>query len=179
MPATLSVANDVDLNSRWNVIVIALISLRTLNAQTSFNIYVVVRMESIISRNTHSIFRRNQMIPHESHLRFMMCSNVRMNMLYVKIVIVKLCLSVDLFLSSSNTFSLFLFVVVFYHCTKWQNTRKHAIVTSNKFTVKAIIQLVAFGSFVITLSASVKMSSSQSTNQQQLDVCVCVPQPFK
>lgn len=67
---------------------------------------------------THSIFRHNQMIPHESHLRFMMCSNVRMNMLYVKTVIVKLCLSVDLFLSFSNTFSLFLFVVVFYHCTK-------------------------------------------------------------
>lgn len=59
MPATLSVANDVDLNSRWNVIVIALISLRTLNAQTSFDIYVVVRMESIIMQK-HILFLETQ-----------------------------------------------------------------------------------------------------------------------
>lgn len=119
----------------------------------------------------HTVFRHNQMIPYESHLRFMMCSNVRMNMLYVNIVIVKLYLSVDLFLSFKHFFVLLLFL--FITAPKWQNTRKHAIVTSNKFTVKAIIQSFAFGSFVITLSASAKMSSSQSTNQQQLYICVC------
>lgn len=103
-------------------------------------------------------------------------------MLHVNIVMVTVYLSVDLFLLLSLPLPNKLFFSVFVCCCflSLHQMAEHAIVTSNKFTVKAIIQLFVFGSFVITLSASVKMSSSQNTNQQQQQLCVyVVPQPFK